>query len=117
MPAIQANTIKQKTTNATTGVAVVVAADYGEGGYLEDAGASDDTIYRLWLRTASGNINLGEAGHGSDDDNDAAKLIKVSTTDALIGDFRRSDLEGLYMYGTAKTVYINVAKVIKYGID
>jgi len=108
--ALQAPQVKQKTAT-TSGVAVVVAADYGSGGYLEDAGASDSTIYKLWLRAASGSITIGPAGESSN----KSKLIQVGTSDAEIGYFRRSDLENLYLYsgsGTV-TVYINAAKVIK----
>jgi hypothetical protein len=107
--ALQAPSLKQKTAT-TGGVAVVVAADYGSGGYLEDAGASDSTIYKLWLRAASGSINIGPAGESSAD---RVKLIQVGTSDAEIGYFRRSDLENLYIYGSSVNVYINAAKVVK----
>jgi len=111
--ALQAPQLKQKTAT-TSGVAVVVAADYGSGGYLEDAGASDSTIYKLWLRAASGSITIGPIGIGA---SDRAKLIQVGTSDAEIGYFRRSDLENLYLYNPSGSgtvsVYINAAKVIK----
>ena len=110
--ALQAPSLKQKSAT-TGGVAVVVAADYGSGGYLEDAGASDSTIYKLWLRANTGSITIGPAGESGD----RSKLIQVGTSDAEIGYFRRSDLENLYLYNPggsgAVTVYINAAKVVK----
>jgi hypothetical protein len=110
--ALQAAQFKQKSAT-TGGVAVVVAADYGSGGYLEDAGASDSTIYKLWLRTATGSITIGPSGESTN----RSKLIQVQNSDQEIGYFRRSDLENLYLYnpgasGTV-TVYINAAKVVK----
>jgi|DEB0MinimDraft_4_1074332.scaffolds.fasta_scaffold63956_2 hypothetical protein len=91
----------------TDGVAVVAASDYGVSGFIEDAGATDSTVYKLWLSASSSTINVGASGQSAD----RTKLIQVGTTDAEIGFFRRKELETLSIYGSVN-VDINLAKVV-----
>jgi hypothetical protein len=91
----------------TDGVAVVAASDYDTGGFIEDAGATDKTVYKLWLAASSSSINVGASGQSAD----RTKLIAVGTSDAEIGYFRRKELETLSIYGSVN-VDINLAKVV-----
>jgi len=108
--AVLPNVVDQKTATSG-GAAVVVAADYGEGGFIEDAGATGSTLYELWIRAASSTINAGASGQASD----KTKLIQIpaSAGDIKIGVFRRSDLEDFYVYGSNVATYVNLSKVIK----
>jgi hypothetical protein len=111
--AIQAPAYKQKTANTTTGKALLEAADIASSGYLEDDGAQESTIYRVWIRAQSSTLYLGGSGHGSSASNDYTKLIQIpsSAGDVEIGYFRRSDLDGIFVYGSVN-VHIQAAKVV-----